>query len=626
MAGNKKNPVETDFDIKFQMSILKLALTEDFFCQQLVKYLGNEDDLKKYSIFDSDHLQIVFRIISEGFKQYGERPSEGQIRQKFKEYHDQVEELNETLSQIQSTDAHDHQYFRDNLAAYIKSVKLVTSMVKIKNVFKDHPHEAPQQLQVFLDDIFRVSLDKDSIVTMENLPNLISDSIGDSTRKIPTGVKEWDAVMLGGLPRQNLVIVLAGTNVGKSLFAISLGCNALRARDENGKDMMLKVLHYNLEGQHDEAIKRYAANLAGIDMKDIETGRFDSNGRDKLEETIRTYTSKRLMIKNKTDFGFTIEELIADCREIYKQFPFDMLVVDYGQLLTSKIKADYRLIQSHVFKGLDSLSKEFDCVVVSPAQATRGGIESQSSSGGWKRKEENARLPVLQSHHISESIDIARVAGVIVSLNVTEDESNQNRLRLFLEKQRKGKKGLTFGLITQYARANLITGKSYNPNVPLLEPDAHVPTAKKEFKSLDNIPKPAHIKTEVVDELSEMEATIETEANAFEKGKKEMLEVISDYNAIRDSDTLSEEDEEKLDALVARSILLKDGLIAKKKEIRTMMPQAYPDLNLGEIENLKEKLKKLIAEKGDAGEISKLKRIIRHGEIAFDINKVPDEL
>lgn len=636
VAKNKKEQAEIErpsFDIVFQMGVLKMAMQDDYFCSQLVKYLAEDNDLDQYTIFDNEGLQVVFKIIVDSMHTFKNRPTEGQVRQKFNEFEEQERmDYNDLLDNILQQDTHNEEYYRKYLQTYIQQVKMAKGFKKTKKIWKEHPESAPEYMQVVIDSIRRVSFDKEDVVTLKDLPALINEGSTLNSRKIPTGIKELDIDLVGGLPRENLTVVLAGTNVGKSLFCISLGCNALKSVDENGQDKGLKVLHINLEGQRDEAAKRYAANLAQIGYGDLIKGSFDEAAKKRLEEVILRFDENRLKIRNMLGFGATIEDLIVYLKEEYKNFRFDVLVVDYGQLLDSKVKSEgYRFTMSRVFRGLDSISKEFSCVVVTPAQSTRNAQENQNAGGKKWGQAQPESAHILRSTDISEAFEIARVSGVILTLNRTEEEERTNRLRLYLEKQRQGAKNKLYGLITNYSQSNLITGKTYNPFEVVIQGEVDVKMDKKgdSTGSLKDIRPVTEKKMSQVLSAKESKEEVEPDGpikfidnltSEFHTLKDDFSRMKAIYDETREQDDY---DVDEVDKYANNLTAIKGRMNELLKEARLMIGQAYPDANKDQYDLIKKQLDDMRKSNGDEKTIKKLERIMRHYEVGLNLVRVP---
>lgn len=642
MAIKKEQGVsitKPNFDITFQMGILKMALQDDYFCTQLVKYLANDNDLDDYNIFDNKKLQVIFKIIADSMISYKTRPTEGQVRQKFTEYSD-TEILNEILNKILETEVHNDAFYREHMKTYITQVKMSKGFFKTQKIWLTHPDSSHEFMQQVIDDIRRVSFDREDTVGFNDLERFISDNELALARKLPSGLKKLDEDLGGGLPRQSLAVVLAGSNVGKSMYCCSVGANILRACDKDGKNYGYKILHINLEGMREEALLRYTSNLAQVNHRMLTQGKMNEQEKKRVEIVQKMY-GDRLLIRNMLGFGATIEDLVSYCREIHKDYKFDLLIVDYGQLLDTKQKTDgLRHVMSKVFRGLDSIGKELDCVVLTPAQATRNSQEKQTDF--TKRKAED-KAPVLRMTDISEAMEIARVAAVIFTLNATEEELASHKMRLFLEKQRQGAKNITYGLITNFSQCNLLTGKYYDPKSAVIEGelldndggdsnvatlgDLKLPQQKNNVSnSLSeqlkrNIENQDTTSQDLIFE-NEMQKFVHEQLLMFEQCKMEYLNIKQEFQIEQET---NQDDFEALDTMVQRMNKLKEAMQDHINEAKMVKYQAYPNITVSDelINTTKKSLTDLKKSKGDPKEIHKIEVFIKHLEFMSGIIKIP---
>jgi replicative DNA helicase len=446
-----------NFDWKFQAGLLNLALKDDYFCSQLVRYLGQDNDLAEHQVFANPQYHFIFGCIVKSFEEYKTRPEESQIRTSILAFDEHEREPYFIgLEQILKAQVHNEAFYRSHITAFVLRIKMAKGIKDSRKVSKENPNDAPDHLQKVLDGIKRIKFEKEDVLELNSVYSLVQKD-KDNTAKIPTGLKRLDEDLGGGFPRETLVTVLGGSNSGKSIFCNSLGCSALR----NGS----RVLHINLEGTRDEVVYRYLSNLADVEFKNIEEQTLTELEKEKVDNAVKKY-NENLKIRNMLNFGITIEEVIAYCRECYKNFQFDVIIVDYGQLLKTKQKGADKGFdrQTEAYRGLDSLSKEFRCVVISPAQSNREGMKKQNDFGKFSRPNVTEALPVLRSADLADCIEIARVSAVILTLNRTEEEEVRGWVRVFLEKQRRGRKAITYGVKAKYAKSNLIVNDYYDPN------------------------------------------------------------------------------------------------------------------------------------------------------------------
>ena len=609
--GNNLDSDKPEFDLIFQQGLLHLALQEDHFCSQLCRYLGEDKDMKEFTVFDNLPTDKIFSMMCQSMISSGTRPSEGQLRQLFTESPvDERERLNLALDQILGVEVHNPSFYKKYIGAFVQKAKLSKGMIKIQKSWKkDGGITAPDVMQQLLDSVRQVDFDEQNKVSFDDFESLYNERRSGQNSKIPTGITQLDDDLLGGLPTQSLVIVLSGTNVGKSIFSISLAAQALKAKDEAGRNRGFKILHINLEGRHDEALFRYMANIAQVNLKAIATGKMDEAEIARVKYA-KESIGKRLLIHNMTGFGVTIEDLVAKTREIYKEFKFDMLVVDYGQLLETKGKAEnHRLAQAKVFRGLDSMSKEFDCVCVSPVQATRGAQENQNANSFKNRgRSENDPLPVMRSNDISEAFEIARVAAVIVSLNRTDDEVDQGKLRVFLEKQREGAKNKTYGVFTNYQMSDVITGKYYDPKATMVKENEAV--AKSDTLTIGDFD------PEV------------TDADRIENKKEEIDILVEQYKALSERENekkvLWNQEKKKADRnddIMNQYLLDIENTKKNKKEISKKAQEAIkivdPNASESLLTELEKSLKDLQRSDATENQVNEQERIVNRYRLAL---------
>jgi len=606
-----------DFNITFQLAILKLALKDEHFCTKLVRYLGKDADLKGTYIFESEELQIIFKLIVQAFEQFSSSPSRGHLEEAIKNYasgdEDKIDEIKDALEAIYETDIHDEKFYREYLGEFVQNQKLAKGLHKIVRLWQRDRSESFPLLRNIVDDIGRVSFEKDDILTFGDFESILAKGAEDTGKKIPTGIPQLDEDMVGGMPRESLGIVVGGTNVGKSIFCISLGCETLRAKSKiTGESLGLKVLHINLEGERTEALKRYMANLAGVDLKKIAKGLVTEEELDRIREVEKEYGS-RFRIRNMLGFGMTIEDLVAYCREEHKNFKFDMLIIDYGQLLKTTQKLDFRLMVAEVHRGIDSIAKELSCVALTPVQATRGAQAEQF--GGAKTANE---LPTLRSTDVSECFEIARVSAFIFTLNRTDQEGKENKLRVFLEKQREGAKNITYGCIVNYAQCNLITGEFYDPYSIVEDATEKEDETTSELNNyIQGMDPKAKERDANIKKLNDLVQAYEKKASSLIKFEEQL--------SVLEQEPAEDQDEKKISKLKEKIIKAKSYLETIGEKASNAFPQIFPTINEMDIQKIEKELKESELEEDEKEEKEKLLKKYKlgiRGTLSEDIEEI----
>lgn len=145
----------------------------------------------------------------------------------------------------------------------------------------------------------------------------------------------------------------------------------------------------------------------------------------------------------------TIEEFISQVNEIQKEFNFDMVYINHATFIGQKFLNGYdRHMVAKVFRELNlKIAKAHNCVVITPVNSDKN-IDLSNNQ-------------VISSKNVPFSLEFARNSGYVISINQTEDEKKKNQMRIFLEKQLVGTKGLKFGIYTDFDKCNLIKGEFF---------------------------------------------------------------------------------------------------------------------------------------------------------------------
>ena len=199
--------------------------------------------------------------------------------------------------------------------------------------------------------------------------------ISNPESKISTGFPSIDVYTHGGFLKdgRSLYLVMAQAGLGKSLFLSNLAKNFL----EQG----LKVVVISLEMSEDVYAQRFDAHISENNINTLNETHEDSIARI----TIRAYLDNLKLAGHS----------------------FDVLIVDYLNLVKSSIKSDNMFIDGlDVSEKLRAISYEFKVPVISAIQTNREGMN-------------NAEVGM---ENISQSSGIAFTADFLLSLFRTEED------------------------------------------------------------------------------------------------------------------------------------------------------------------------------------------------------------
>ncbi len=217
---------------------------------------------------------------------------------------------------------------------------------------------------------------------------------------VNTGFGDVDH-LLGGLKREDLVIIGARPSVGKSSFALGIARNAAIDQGAN-------VAFFSLEMSAEQLAVRLLAAESGVDSTRLRLG-----GQTELEERRIIRATGELAGANiwfDDSPTLTVAELRSKVRRLAGSHGVDLVVVDYLQLMQSDASWNGRenRVQeiSYISRTLKGLARELNVPVIALAQLSRA-IETR-----------HPRIPLLSDLRDSGSIE--QDADVVVFLSREE--------------------------------------------------------------------------------------------------------------------------------------------------------------------------------------------------------------
>ena len=208
--------------------------------------------------------------------------------------------------------------------------------------------------------------------------------------------------------------VFAGeTNIGKSII---LGNMALNIAGQNKS-----VLLVTLEMSEKMYTKRLSSSMTKIPIHELAVNTDDL--RQQLIEYKNNHDKSRILVKEFPPNTITVNHLKGFIKKITSSgIHLDAIVVDYVNLLHSKIGSNsYERVKDAAEK-LRALSYVFNCPVVTATQLNRSGYDQAD--------------PSLDT--VSESIGLAATADGIFSFCPQEDDRELGIMRLGIMKNRFG--------------------------------------------------------------------------------------------------------------------------------------------------------------------------------------------
>ncbi len=185
---------------------------------------------------------------------------------------------------------------------------------------------------------------------------------------VPTGLTDLDS-RLGGLHKQDLIIIAGRPSMGKTALATNIAFYAAKNIEKKGSKS--SVAFFSLEMSSEQLSTRILSEQSRIRSNDIRRGKVSEKEFEQFIETSKNIFDLPLYIDETP--AITISAISNRSRRIKRLFGLDLIVVDYIQLMRSgNIRNEGRVQEiSEITQGLKALAKELDVPVLALSQLSR---------------------------------------------------------------------------------------------------------------------------------------------------------------------------------------------------------------------------------------------------------------
>ena len=185
---------------------------------------------------------------------------------------------------------------------------------------------------------------------------------------VPTGLTDLDS-RLGGLHKQDLIIIAGRPSMGKTALATNIAFHAAKNIQKNS--LKSSVAFFSLEMSSEQLSTRILSEQSKIRSNDIRRGKISEKEYEQFIETSKNIWDLPLYIDETP--AITIAAISNRSRRIKRLFGLDLIVVDYIQLMRSgSFKNEGRVQEiSEITQGLKALAKELDVPVLALSQLSR---------------------------------------------------------------------------------------------------------------------------------------------------------------------------------------------------------------------------------------------------------------
>jgi replicative DNA helicase len=237
-----------------------------------------------------------------------------------------------------------------------------------------------------------------------------------------TGLGDLDEMLDGGLQRGNMVVIGARPAMGKSALGLTVGLSMAQK---------YSVGFISMEMSRADVSDRQAAILGSVSISSIKR---PSRGLqyDRIVEAVEQSKQRRFYVVEQG--GLNIMQVKAKAKALKRRKGLDVLIVDYIGLMSgmdSKVSRAYQI--EEISRGLKTLAKELEIVVICLAQVNRGAADRGNTPPGLHE--------LRDSGSIEQDADVVAFIHRPIAVEPNLGGDWQNYALLRLAKNRQGRTG-----------------------------------------------------------------------------------------------------------------------------------------------------------------------------------------
>lgn len=422
--------VDSVLSPNFVEEMLRLAFSNKRYARLVVENL----DVSNFPR-EMGSCKAMLKVLSETMNSRGELATFGMVEMRFPNNQD----ISNKISEIKALAIPDEQLMVEQLETFIKRQTFVAVQNEIADMYNEgRIDEAMLYAERKTAEINLISFQevngKFTRIYRDFYKgiNRAQQKADDETRSqtIPFGITTLDDMTGGGAPRQDTILWIMRSGVGKSTalrymawFNTSIAHN--------------HVLHFQLEGGEDEVVVKFDQMISRTTYSKVLHGDFSENTNERVKRVI-----KRAEIVNSdidvyaTDemVEMTISKMVEVMEDYFKEYGYypDLVTVDSIDLIltgdSKKIDYDptflkYRL--QRCAQRFKDFATKYNCVLATATQT--GDVDFEV----W-----NDPTKVITRHNTEGDRTLVKPFSFVFTGNMTLEETKERVARIFCDKLR----------------------------------------------------------------------------------------------------------------------------------------------------------------------------------------------
>ncbi len=266
----------------------------------------------------------------------------------------------------------------------------------------------------------------------------------DEIYGVPTGLIDIDK-LLGGMQKSDLLIVAGRPGSGKTGFLLTVAKNAALIHKKH-------IAMFSLEMSNEQLVQRLIAQQTGIDSSRLRSGKLEEDEWPLFTHAIEILSDTHIYLDDTP--AITPLQLRTKCRRMAMEFPLDLIILDYIQLMGGDTRTENRVQEvSYISRNLKVLARELNVPVLAAAQLSRA-VEQRTD-----------KRPVLSD--LRESGSLEQDADIVMFIHrpdaLEKDSPRQNIAEIIVGKHRNGPTHSGLELVFINALAKFENAATRNP-------------------------------------------------------------------------------------------------------------------------------------------------------------------
>ena len=254
---------------------------------------------------------------------------------------------------------------------YVRRMLIEKSVEMIESAYRDE-QEASIIIGEAESKLFDIGGSNDSAIPAwkDSIRSAFTDIENQDPNQLITGVTTGYIGLnqrLGGLRKQDMVVLAARPAMGKTSLALNIAENA--ALGIHGKSIPVAV--FSLEMSREQLVKRMLFSHAKLSSERIRGRRMTTDEHARLTRAVDTLEKAEIYIDDTP--GLEAVELRSRARRLKNRYGIELIVIDYLQLMNyTKFSRDGRQRETMAISGaVKAMAKELEVPVIVLSQLSR---------------------------------------------------------------------------------------------------------------------------------------------------------------------------------------------------------------------------------------------------------------